>query len=409
MKGQLAESLRNQLAGEFAELRNEMAVLQGQLEAQRSRDTSHQETENEATTPRKVRPGGPPSWSLDSRIISGFPEIFAQFRGRRFSLLWRGTRDGFGADEFHDRCDGHPNTLTAILDTDGNIFGGFTPLEWEGGGWHSPWDESLMSFLFTLKNPHGIPARRFPLQEEEKSRAIVCNSEWGPDFWNIYVADQCNDNMDSGSYLGSSYVNDTGVDGNTFFTGAKHFQVKEIEVIEVLDPPPQVDSQIISDFPEIFAEFRKFSLLWRGSRDGFGSKDFHEKCDGHTNTLLVILDTNGNIFGGFTPVEWDSDSYNKADESLKSFVFTLKNPHNIPEKRFPLKAQMKQKAICCVSESGPSFVDICVADKCNENMNSYTSNFGNGYANDTGLDGKSFFTGSRDFQVKEIEVFEITE
>jgi hypothetical protein len=65
---------------------------------------------------------------LNSVIISDFPEIFAEFRERQFWLLWRGSRDGFGAEDFHNRCDGHANTLTIIPHTDGNIFGGFTPM-----------------------------------------------------------------------------------------------------------------------------------------------------------------------------------------------------------------------------------------------------------------------------------------
>jgi hypothetical protein len=83
-----------------------------------------------------------------------------------------------------------------------------------------------------------------------------------------------------------------------------------------------LDSLIIADFPEIFAELRgkHFEVLWRGSRDGFGAKEFHERCDGHANTLTVILDTKGNIFGGFTPLEWDSKSYDTADDSLKSYT-----------------------------------------------------------------------------------------
>jgi hypothetical protein len=113
---------------------------------------------------------------------------------------------------------------------------------------------------------------------------------------------------------------------------------------------PSLDSRIISDFPAIFAEFRKFSLLSRGSRDGFQKEEFHRRCDDHTNTLTVILDTKGNIFGGFTPVEWDSSYDLKADDSQKSFVFTLKNPHNIPARRFALKAEKKHHAIMCNSE-----------------------------------------------------------
>jgi hypothetical protein len=89
----------------------------------------------------------------------------------------------------------------------------------------------------------------------------------------------------------------------------------------------------------------------------------------------VILDTNGNIFGGFTPVEWESRTtprYEKADPSLKSFVFTLKNPHNAPARRFALKAEQKHRAIYWESSSGPDFNDIRVSDGCNANTRSYT-------------------------------------
>jgi hypothetical protein len=74
---------------------------------------------------------------------------------------------------------------------------------------------------------------------------------------------------------------------------------------------------------------RRFSLLWCGSRDGFGAGDFR----GHANTLTVILHTNGNIIGSFTPVEWElrtpnneSDGSNCVKEvaSLESFLFTPK-------------------------------------------------------------------------------------
>jgi hypothetical protein len=176
--------------------------------------------------------------------------------------------------------------------------------------------------------------------------------------------------------------------------------------------PPGWRGEIFSNFPAIFSEFRgkQFTLLWRGGRDGFGRRDFHSRCDGHANTLTVILDTKGNIFGGFTPVEWESRTKHcfKADPSLKSFLFTLKNPHNIPARRFALDAEMKDEAIGCDSSCGPCFgSDICVHDNGNANTKSFTS-LGYSYTNDTGLHGKTVFTGSEYFQVKEIEVFEIT-
>jgi hypothetical protein len=175
-------------------------------------------------------------------IISAFPAIFADFRGKRYSLLWRGSRDGFGARDFHGRCDGHANTLTVILDTEGNIFGGFTPVEWESRRpiSESDWsncnlaDPSLKSFLFTLTNPHKIPSRRFALMAEAKGRAIQADGNDGPNFNDIYISNKCNASTDNASVVGHSvYTNDTGLDGRMVFTGSYNFQVKEIEVFEI--------------------------------------------------------------------------------------------------------------------------------------------------------------------------------
>jgi hypothetical protein len=64
---------------------------------------------------------------FDSRIISGFPEIFAEFRVNHFQILSRRNSDGFKLQEFHHRCDDHANTLTVILDTKESIFVIFPP------------------------------------------------------------------------------------------------------------------------------------------------------------------------------------------------------------------------------------------------------------------------------------------
>jgi phosphopantetheinyl transferase (holo-ACP synthase) len=124
----------------------------------------------------------------------------------------------------------------------------------------------------------------------------------------------------------------------------------------------------------------------------------------------------GDIFGGFTPVEWESRVWNgkhgnesnccKADDTLKRFLVTLKNPHNIPARRFALPAEAKQYAIICGSEWGLAFGDIAVSNDCNTNTSSSTW-LDNSYTNDTRLAGTIVLTGSKNFQVKEIEVFEI--
>jgi hypothetical protein len=86
----------------------------------------------------------------------------------------------------------------------------------------------------------------------------------------------------------------------------------------------------------------------------------------------VILDAKGKVFGGFIPVEWESRVWNgkngnenncrKADDSQKSFLVTLKNPHDFPAGRFALKAEEKYRAISCDSTRGPNFVGLWVLD-----------------------------------------------
>jgi hypothetical protein len=66
-----------------------------------------------------------PNWTR----ASSFPPLFDEFRRKRFVLLWRGSRERFGARGFHRRCDGHAKALTLIFDTVGDVLGGFTPLQ----------------------------------------------------------------------------------------------------------------------------------------------------------------------------------------------------------------------------------------------------------------------------------------
>jgi hypothetical protein len=172
------------------------------------------------------------------------------------------------------------------------------------------------------------------------------------------------------------------------------------------------ESQIISEVPELFAHFWKHQqvLLWRGSRDGFGASDYHNRCDGHRNILTLVLDTDGNIFGGFTPAFCETRPITvhpyKYDPSGKCFLFTLKNPHNIAPRRFALSASRCR--LNCLATCGPNLdLDFEISDHCNTNSDSSTRCFGYAFRNDTWLYGCTVFTDTTRFRVKEIEVFEI--
>jgi hypothetical protein len=186
----------------------------------------------------------------------------------------------------------------------------------------------------------------------------------------------------------------------------------QVETNEIIDD----ESKIVPDVSSLFEEFRgkRMSLLHRGSRDGFGSRDFHKHCDSKKDTITIIQTTKNDIIGGYTPVAWDSRKGYKADDTLKSFIFILQNPSNINPTIFHLIPSRKHCAIWCDSGDGPcfganEFSDIYVSDNCNTSTCSDMIHFGTSYSNDTKHSKIPFFNGEKNFTVKEIEVFQITE
>jgi hypothetical protein len=169
-------------------------------------------------------------------------------------------------------------------------------------------------------------------------------------------------------------------------------------------------------------EFRgkRWLLLWRRSTDDNLEQTFHRRCDGHANTVTLVRDYQGSIFGGYTPVEWESRVHNgqynednncyKGDDSEQSFLFTLKNPHNVAPRKFPLIPAERRWAIHVNRDFGPCFGragELQIFGRLNQG--GQTAGFGHAYRNDTGVNGTQFFTGGGQFSISEVEVFEITD
>ena len=67
----------------------------------------------------------------------------------------------------------------------------------------------------------------------------------------------------------------------------------------------------------------KWKLLYKASKDGWGSIDFHKNCDNQGETITVFKATNGYIFGGYNPQPWTSNSVYTND--MNTFLFSLYN------------------------------------------------------------------------------------
>jgi hypothetical protein len=94
----------------------------------------------------------------------------------------------------------------------------------------------MKSFLFTLKNPQGVPRMKFMLKSEKNDRATSQLSLCGPDFYDIGVCDHSSDYPRSRSPdFGIPSLSDTGLDGRCLLMGSELFTVEEIEVFEIPD------------------------------------------------------------------------------------------------------------------------------------------------------------------------------
>ena len=142
-------------------------------------------------------------------------------------------------------------------------------------------------------------------------------------------------------------------------------------------------------------KIKSHKLIFKASRDGFKSKEFHKKCDWKSNTVTFILTKEGKIFGGFTDMSWDSES--DAKEGSNGFIFSLN------EREIFYNINLKFN-IRCIPDYGPIFgnFDISLSDDCNINNKSYFSS----YAYDTQGKVKAF-SNNKNFVVDDFEIYEL--
>jgi hypothetical protein len=151
-----------------------------------------------------------------------------------WSLLYRGTRDGFGSDDFHSRCDDHANTLTIFKAKQSEfIFGGFTTVNWDGS---DEWKLDRNAFLFSLTNKDNTPTK-MKIDPNKHKYAIYCYPFCGPIFGNdIFIVNNANTTMDCSSYLGYNYSHPQYEEGTneskSFLAGSYQFQLDEIKVYQ---------------------------------------------------------------------------------------------------------------------------------------------------------------------------------
>jgi uncharacterized protein YjbI with pentapeptide repeats len=147
----------------------------------------------------------------------------------------------------------------------------------------------------------------------------------------------------------------------------------------------------------------KWKRIYCASIDGDSASAFHRCCDQQGVTLTVVQ-SGTNLFGGFATARWTSFGNYKRAEGC--FLFTLVNPHGLRPTKFLCDPNRQTNAMFDHSHYGATFGgagDLSIWDQCLKNSSS-ACNFPHTFV-DTCGHGNSTFTGSKNFQVSEIEVF----
>ena len=78
---------------------------------------------------------------------------------------------------------------------------------------------------------------------------------------------------------------------------------------------------LIKSIQESFGSDFTCRLLYRASRDGWQSTDFHSRCDQKGPTVAIVKVDNGRLCGGYCSIGWQSSGEWQQDST--SFVFSL--------------------------------------------------------------------------------------
>eukprot|EP00979_Chaetoceros_neogracilis_P012632 scaffold3389_cov188-Chaetoceros_neogracile.AAC.7 len=147
-------------------------------------------------------------------------------------LLYRASRDGWAATDFHRLCDGKGATIVVVKSSAGYIFGGYTDVAWGTNDWYQ---SSSVSFLYSLKDHAGIGPVKMPIRSDRKGEAVYHTLGHGPAFGgsDFHISSNANKNSPSQNYIGNTYELPANCANGNFLTGSSQFTVSEYEVFLV--------------------------------------------------------------------------------------------------------------------------------------------------------------------------------
>jgi hypothetical protein len=160
------EAAQAALADVSARVRDMMADVQSRFTIQMHGDT-HGATggagalagPDDATGPHLLAIGCTPQH--ETHLRDWVSAAIGATQAAQLRLLYKATRDGFMAKDYHRACGGYSRLLCVIREKErGWLFGGFTSVPAASTQARNEHVDAT-AFLFTLTNPHGIPPTKY--------------------------------------------------------------------------------------------------------------------------------------------------------------------------------------------------------------------------------------------------------
>jgi hypothetical protein len=183
------------------------------------------------------------------------------------------------------------------------------------------------------------------------------------------------------------------------------YQIQVMQEHQEEDDVKEVKGDIIHDMNELEMITKKINkenkriiinLLYKASADSDSAAVFHNKCDEANNTIVLVETKDGKRFGGYTTKSWKGNCVEKPDPEAFIFSFDkMKTYDNIPG----------DDAIGCYPKFGPIFLgcQIKIFD------NAFTRG-GTTFEKELNFNTEEDYEltgGSRTFEVKDVEVYEV--
>ena len=169
-------------------------------------------------------------------IFSKLKEIYAYNRYIKLNLVYRASRDGDLAKDFHFKCDFIGPNLTLIKTKKQYIFGGFTIKTWKHLFKDVNNEDPECGTELKDEQAFGFSLNENKIYENGKpdESIIYCNSNYGPCFKNFFfkIFDKCFENGGiCGNIQESNFI---GIEQEYEFNGGEqYFKVEEIEVFQI--------------------------------------------------------------------------------------------------------------------------------------------------------------------------------